>query len=79
MGDYTAVIQLVTFISALAAAAIWLRSAVVKQNHEELESLAETRGEIIEDLRSKVAALEYENAELKARVAVLEDLIRRSN
>lgn len=79
MIDYGAFIQIVTFVVAIAAAAIWLRAAVVKQNHEELEQLADTRGEIIEDLLRKVAALEYENAELKARVKVLEDLIRRSN
>ena len=79
MTEYTALIQIVTFVVSIGVAAVWLRSQVARQNHEELEALADTRGLIIEELRLKVAALEYENAELKARVKVLEDLIRRSN
>ena len=75
MIDTTAIIQLVGFVVSVAAAAVWLKSALVKQRHEELESLAETRGRRIEDLKAQVDRQGAEIDQLRSKIKAVEDLL----
>jgi TolA-binding protein len=59
---------------AVVAAAIWLKSALVKQRHEELEQLAETRGNRIEDLKEEVDKLRTEVANLSGQIQAIQGL-----
>ncbi len=66
------IVTVVLFIGTVAAAAVYVRSAIAKQTHEELEDLAQTRGEANADLRREID-------ELRQRVTALEterDVIR---
>lgn len=65
--EWNIVFQAIISAVMVVAAAVWLKSSLVKQRHQELENLAATRGERvgdlearIEELRSKVAALRSE-------------------
>ena len=51
-------IAVVMFSAVVAAAAVYIRSAVRKEHHGEVEDLADTRGKVIDDLRDKVNKLE---------------------
>lgn len=53
LGDVPILVQLAAIILSIAAAAIWLRSTIVKTRHDELERLADTRKETIADLRAE--------------------------
>ena len=75
MIEPTAIIQLIGFFVAVAAAAVWLRSALVKQRHEELEQLAETRGERIADLQAQVVRQGKEIKDLQAQVKHIQALM----
>lgn len=74
MGEYTALIQIITFTTAIAAAAVWLRSQIARQNHAELEQLASTRGQIIDDLKEELSGLRRELDELRGQVKMLQAL-----
>jgi 50S ribosomal subunit-associated GTPase HflX len=67
-------IQIVGFAIAVAAAAVWLKSSLVKQRHEELENLAETRGHRVADLEHRVQELHDQVAELRGEVRAIQDL-----
>lgn len=67
-------IQLVTFAVIVAAAAVWLKSALVKQRHQELEELANTRGERVEDLEARLAELKIEVEQLKGQMNAIQAL-----
>jgi phage shock protein A len=73
--DLTALIQLAGFVVAVAGAAVWLKSALVKQRHEELEQLAETRGQLVSDLKAQVVRQGREIDELRAQVRVIRELL----
>lgn len=68
------VIQLIGFAVAVAAAAVWLRSSLTKQRHEELENLAVTRGHRVADLELRVQELHDQVAELRGQVRAIQDL-----
>jgi phage shock protein A len=72
--SFSLMVQIITFMVSVAAAAIWLRSALVKQRHEELEQLADTRGKRVEDLEDKVGELRGEMENLKGQMQALRDL-----
>lgn len=72
--DIVALQQFVGFVVVVALAAIWLRSELVKQRHRELEELAETRGNRIEDLKAQVDRQGGQITALKAKVDTLEEL-----
>lgn len=67
-------IQVVSFAVIVAAATVWLRSSVVKQHHEELSILADTRGHRIDDLESEVKQLRDEVKRLDGQMAGLQSL-----
>lgn len=67
-------IEVVAFAVTIGAAAVWLRSSIAKQRTTELASLAETRGYVIDDLRTELQQLRSEVAELKGALQSLEAL-----
>ena len=66
------IIGLIVFVGTVAAAAVYIKSVVVKQQHEELKILADTRGDRIHDLETEVDELRREVAELRGQVAALQ-------
>lgn len=72
--DPGALVNLAGFAVVVLAAAVWLKSTIVKQRHEELEQLAETRGERIRDQDEKIARLEEAVAELRGQVQAMQAL-----
>ena len=56
LGNFDVFLNVALIIGSIAAGALWLRSQLVKQRHEELSELAETRGHRIGDLEAKVEA-----------------------
>ena len=48
----------IMFAAIMAVASIYIRSAITREHHSEVEDLAETRGKVINDLRDKVSRLE---------------------
>lgn len=67
-------LELVTFFVMVAGAAIWLKSTLAKQRHEELEELADTRGHRIQDLEKQVINLQEKVTHLEGRFQALQDL-----
>lgn len=67
-------VEVVAFAVTIGAAAVWLRSSIAKQRTSELAGLAETRGFVIDDLRSELHALRGEVAELKGALQALENM-----
>lgn len=72
--DSSALIQAIVFSVAVIAAAVWLKSSLVKQRHEELEGLAETRGERVTDLENEVKRLAGEIESLKGQMLAIQSL-----
>lgn len=72
--SYTVLIQVAGFAITVGLAAVWLRSALVKQRHEELENLAETRGERVTDLEARVTELQQKVAELQGQMTAMQSL-----
>lgn len=66
--------EAILLLIAVIAGAVWLRSSLVKQRHEELEDLAETRGQRIEDLQQRVAELEEWKTLMTGKFEALESL-----
>lgn len=66
--------ELALLVAAVAMAAVWTRSSLVKQRHEELETLATTRGERIEDLQSRIVELEAWKERMEGKFEALEAL-----
>jgi len=66
------VIPVVTFMVSVMAAAVWLRSALVKQRHSELAELAYTRAERIDDLEKELRQMETRLATLEGAYAGLQ-------
>lgn len=64
----------VSVLVTVILGAVWVRSGLVKQRHEELEELAETRGHRIGDLEKQVAELRTEVAHLRGQVDALQAL-----
>ena len=67
------IIGFVSFLAIVAGAAVYIRSAIRKEQSGELEDLAETRGKTIQDLREKLNRYETALAKLEARVEYLEN------
>lgn len=65
-------IPVVTFMVTVIAAAVWLRSALVKQRHSELAELAYTRAERIDDLEKELRQMETRLATLEGAYAGLQ-------
>lgn len=67
--------NLIVVLGAMAAGVVYIRSALVKQRHDELEALASTRGDRIADLQQELAAIkaayQTEISELKGQVREL--------
>lgn len=72
--DFVALQQFIGFVVVVALAAIWVRSALVKQHHRELEELVETRGNRISDLKAQIDRQGAEIKQLQAKVTALDDL-----
>ncbi len=73
---------MVVFGGLVGVAAVYIRSAVVRARHEELQALANTRGDRITDLEAKVGRLEGKVTELEILLAgqaalVTEDIATR--
>lgn len=62
---------IVLIISAIIGGAAYLKSALVRQRNDELQQLAETRGETIKDLRAEVEDLRRDVAHLTGMVTAL--------
>lgn len=75
MLEASAFIQIIVFLVGVAAAAIWLKSTLVKQRHEELETLAETRGQRIEDMKNQLDRQGKEIEELRAQIKTIRELL----
>lgn len=71
MFDWGIVLQFAAFLFVIAGAVVWLRATVSRTNHEELEKLASTRGERIDDLEETVRRLESELAKTNARLDLM--------
>lgn len=72
LGEFTQVANLGLLLAAVAVAALWTRSNLVKQRHEELEQLANTRGERIEDLQARIMELEAWKERMEGKIEALE-------
>ena len=72
--DPSVLINLGLFVGSIAAAAVWLRSTLVKQRHEELELLVETRGNRIKDQDDRISELELRVANLAGQVETIQRL-----
>lgn len=72
--DWPVVINMTLFASVLIGAAVYIRSGVQKQAHNEVENLAETRGEIITDLRTEVQQLKEQLSRMEGRIDALENM-----
>ena len=64
-------LELTYFAGVVLAAAIYLRSALSKQRTKELEDLASTRGERIDDLEKKVDSLSEHIQKLEGQIEML--------
>lgn len=71
MPEWGLVLQFVAFLFVVAGAVVWLRATIRRTNHEELEKLASTRGERIDDLEQTVRRLEAELARTNARLDLM--------
>lgn len=73
--DFSLLLQFAGFAVVVGGASVWLRSQLAKQNHEEVQELADTRGHRIEDLEKEVASLRREmqvqNAKWEAKFELL--------
>lgn len=72
----TAVFQLlisaILFGGMVFAGAVYIRSALVKQRHSELEQLADTRGERIKDLEAQLLRVETRLAQLEGQMHAIQ-------
>jgi hypothetical protein len=66
--------ELTGFAVIVAGATVWLRSALSKQRTKELELLAKTRGDRIEDQNDRIDALEETVGDLVAELRALTTL-----
>ena len=64
-------IAVIMFAAVVAGASVYIRSAVRKEHHGEVEDLAETRGKVIDDLRDKVNHLEELLANQQGQIDML--------
>lgn len=71
MNTVNALITVGATLVAIVAAAVWLRSSLVRQNQDELARLAQTRGERIEDLEKEVQELREHVLRLEGQVQAL--------
>lgn len=74
LDDLTGWGEALFLLVAVVTGAVWLRSSLTKQRHEELEELAETRGQRIEDLQQRVAELEEWKQLMTGKFEALESL-----
>jgi TolA-binding protein len=79
--DLSALINLSGYAVLTAGAAVWLRANIRKQNHKELQELAETRGQRIGDQDDKIRRqddkireLEFKLAELNGQIQAMQAL-----
>jgi len=72
--DLSVAINLAGIAVAVIASAIWLKAALVRQRHEELELLAETRGERIKDQEARILELERAVAEMRGQMQAIQAL-----
>lgn len=73
--DLNGLIQLGIGVVAVAAAAVWLKSSLVKQRHAELEELAKTRGHRIADLKAQIDRQGAQIRTLQSKVEAVEDML----
>lgn len=74
MIDIAGAWDIVAVLGAVILATVWLKSQLVKQRHQELEQLADTRGERIDDLEKRVEEQAAKVAALEAKIGALVDL-----
>jgi len=72
--DPSVAINLAAVATAVVASAVWLKSALVRQRHEELEQLADTRGERIKDQEVRILELEKAVAEMRGQMQAIQAL-----
>ena len=62
-------------VALVGGAAVYIRSAIVRTRHEELQVLADTRGDRITDLEAKVGRLEDKVSRLETELAAQSALV----
>lgn len=67
-------LDFVVFIILVVGSVFYLTSKVRRENHSEVLNLAETRAEVIADLRAEIAVLRREVAELRGALETISDL-----
>lgn len=67
-------VEIGLILTGIIVAAVYIKSALVRQRHEELEDLAETRGQRVDDLKDKVADLSQRLATMEGKIEALEQL-----
>lgn len=71
------VTALILFSGIIAGAAVYVKSSVQRQRHEELKDLADTRGQRVEDLERDVRHLEGRVAELEGELRAYRSLLEK--
>jgi TolA-binding protein len=66
--------QVILVVAAVVGAAVYVTSTLVRQRHEELEKLAETRGNRIEDLEKKVDEQNRRIAALEGQMQAIQSI-----
>lgn len=69
--DLSALINLLGYAVLIGGAAVWLRANIRKQNHRELQDLAETRGHRIQDQNDKISRQDDKIRQLQDSIAEL--------
>lgn len=67
-------LDFVIFIILVVGSVFYLTSRVRRESHKEVLTLAETRAEVIADLRAEIAVLRREVAELRGALETISDL-----
>ncbi len=73
--DGVLLLQFIFFVVAGVVGAVILKSQLVKTQHEELEKLAETRGQVIDDLEKKLERQDQAIKALRAEIRVVRKLL----
>lgn len=66
--DITVLMNSLVFAGIIAVAVVYLRSQVQRQAHQEVEDLAETRGNRITDLQTEIADMQTVLARMQGQI-----------
>ena len=71
LGDFQVAAEIGVLLVGFALGIAWLRSQLVRQRHEELEELADTRGQRVEDLEKRLAEQNERILHLEGQMAAM--------